>query len=193
MEAHSRAFQKAIHCEIFLRGGVDNFDFKRHYMEFDVRLRSDCGGNPGIAFTVENAAIRPLSEIRAVAKKQAALDAGRATRDANEAHFRATQAEFVGLFMALYHFEGYGFWQPHPLHRTPTFDAHLRQLHPEMWLRELQNTVEMGIVFRKTSPNDPVQKFGRIKKVRSEWNWVQLTSQELVQLGMPGDCPGLLF
>ena len=27
-EAHSRSFQKAIHCEILLRGGLDKFDFK---------------------------------------------------------------------------------------------------------------------------------------------------------------------
>ena len=194
MEAHSRAFQKAIHCEILLRGGIDKFDFKRHYyMKFNLQLRSDSGGNPGIAFTVENAEIRPLSEIGFVAAQKAALDAGRATRDANEAHLRATQVDFVGLFMTLYHFRGYSLWQPHRLHHTPTFDAYLKQLHPEMWLRELQLTVKMGIVFRKTSPDDPVQKYGRIKKVGSEWNWVQLTSEELVQFGMPGDCPGLLF
>jgi len=193
MEAHSRAFQKAMHCEILLRGGADNFDFKKHYMKFDLRLRSDCGGNPGVAFAVKNAGIRPLSEIEALPALKAALDAGRATDDASEAHLKATKKSFVGIFMALYRMEDYCLWQHNQLFRTPVFDAYLMRLYPEWWLKELQKTVEMGIVFRKTKPDDLDQKFGRIKRVGSGWEWMQLTSKELEELGMPADCPGLLF
>jgi hypothetical protein len=193
-EAHARAFGKAIHCEILLRGGVDNFDFKRHYMKFDLRFRRDCGGNPGVAFSVENAEIRPLSEIDSRPGYKASLEAGQANDDASAAHFKATKQSFVGLFMVLYCMEGYGLWQANELcHTDPTFDAALKRLHPELWLRELQKTVEMGMVFRKTNPDDLGQKFGRIKRVGLRWKWVQLTPQELVEIGMPADCPGLLF
>ena len=60
-------------------------------------------------------------------------------------------------------------------------------------LRELQRTVEMGMVFRKTDPSDLAQQIGRIKRVDSGWKWVQLMPQKLVKMGMLADCPGLLF
>jgi hypothetical protein len=90
--------------------------------------------------------------------------------------------------------EGYALWQANQLHHAdPRFDAAVMRLHPEMWLRELQITVERGMVFRKVNPSDLAQQFGRIKRVGSGWRWVQLTPQELVEIGMPADCPGLLF
>lgn len=97
--AHSRSLQKSIHCEILLRGGVHSFDFRKHYMKFELRYRGDCGGNPGIAFTVKSAGIRPLSEIDPSSNANKALDAGESTRDAIEAHYKETgDSHFVGIF-----------------------------------------------------------------------------------------------
>jgi hypothetical protein len=44
------------------------------------------------------------------------------------------------------------------------------QLYPEMWLRELQKTVEKGMVFRtrRTDAGGLAQLFGRIRRVGLE-------------------------
>jgi hypothetical protein len=116
-EAHARAFQKAIYCDMLLRGGAESFDFRSHYKEFILRFRDDCGGNPAIAFTVEDAGIRPLSKIHNLPNIKASLKAGRTMR-----------AKLISdlLKKTLWAY----LWQVHPLHYTPSFDAVLKGWPP---------------------------------------------------------------
>lgn len=107
---------------------------------------------------------------------------------------RPTTRRAVGLFLGMYVADNSSAWQAQELHHTtPAFSAALIELHPKLWLMQLQKMVEMGIAFRKMDPTDKVHKFGRIKRVGSRWVWVQLPPLELVAMGFPADCPGLLF
>jgi hypothetical protein len=191
-EAHQWSFEKAIRTAVRLRGGVDKFDFKNHFIRFDLRYRPDCGGNPSVAFNITRAAIIPFSADQSP-ETRAVLEASRLTREAEEAKRKATEEDFVGLFLVLHMMEDYGEWFTTLLHREPPMLKTLLDQSPiphTMWLLELQRTVDLGIIYGQLEENDIFWKLGYLKKRGSKWRWEPMSSEELVALGLPADCKG---
>lgn len=191
--AHARNIQKSVHCDMLLRGGPDVFDFKNHFLEINLRYRTDCGGNPSIAFRVESASTCPLSKIKPESGFGKALDSGRASRERDEAYLKTQSSSFVGVHLVMLAMEDYGLWTTHPIHRTPTFDEGLRRANPHLWFRELQFSVENGFVFERLEPEDDAHRLGRIKLVGRKWKFVELAPQELDAIGLGANYPGFLF
>jgi len=133
-------------------------------MEFNVRLRSECGGNPGTAFHSGECCNQAIVGNKSCSQKTGSLGRRSSHPRCKRSSFQGYSSGLCWPLHGLISFRRLWYLTASPTAPHPTFDAHLRQLHPEMWLRELQDTVEMGICIRKTSPDDPVQKYGRIKK-----------------------------
>ena len=194
-EAHQWSFEKAIGSAVRLRGGVDKFDFKNHFIRFDLRYRPDCGGNPSVAFNIIRATILPLSADQ-LPETLAVLEASRLSREAEEANRNANEEDFVGLFLVMHQMEDYGEWFTTQMRREkPMFKTLLdRPSTPHaMWLLELQKTVDLGIVYGQLEEDDIYWKFGYLKKRGSKWRWQPMSSEELVALGLPADYKGRII
>lgn len=191
--AHGRNIQRSLACDMFLRGGCETFDFKSHFLQINLRYRSDCGGNPGIAFRVDSATTRLLSEIRPESGLGLALESGRITRENTDAYRKTHDPSYVGLYLVLLQMDDYGLWTTRPINRIPSFDEGLRYENTDLWFTEMQFNVENGFVYERIKPGDFLFRIGRIKLVGRRWKFVELTPQELQPLGLDADYPGFLY
>jgi hypothetical protein len=195
LEVHRWSFQKAATSAIFLEGGrAENFDYDKRYLICRLSYRRDSGGNPSLAFRIENAAFRPLSEILEDPRMAESLEAGRTTRELNIALIKAESDDFLGLLLVLYRLEDFAIWEPipqHTLHPIQT-QPNLRDFFHGKWLDRLKNSVDRGHVMRKVDSHDTMWKIGILRKIGNKWQWVQLTPDELEAEGFKRDFPGHL-
>jgi len=177
-------FQRAVHSALRVQGGMANFDYSGMVMSVDLRYRTDCDGNPGIAFSVENAAFRPRAEINPNAAF--VLDMARSLLFSKQMKLRLAHGDkFVGLMNVLYTTEDdFVFGHQEIYHHAPWFEESVAKLRHDTWLPELQRTIQEEFIFRPQDDSGTA-RLGRMKKDKSKWSWAPLTEEEVVAMGLP--------
>ena len=191
------SFEKSIYSALRVQGGMDNFDYRNKVISFDLRYRKNCGGNPGLSFTVANAAFCAKEEIQATP----AFILQMAHSNLISKHL-ALQGEkdFVGLMVALYKTDSDFVFHFHEIyHHSPVMEESIVQLRHDIWLEELKKNVENGYIFMQR--DSCVATLGRMKVHRSKWSWVPMSEGEIEAMGLqtlsarglPGEGFGMLF
>lgn len=197
-ELYGWSLEKAIYSALRVQGGMDNFNYSEKLMLFDLRYRADCNGNPGLAFTVENAVFCPKEEISLNAAF--VLQLARSELMSREMALRA-EKDFVGLMVTLYVTEDdFVLGANEIYHHSPRFEKCIVQLRHDIWLQELQRNVQNGCIFR-VQEGDVAATLGRMKVDKSRWAWTPLSEEEITALGLqtiserglPGEGFQLLF
>jgi hypothetical protein len=160
---------------------MDNFDYRNKVIVYDLRYRANCGGNPGLAFTLSNAAFLAKEEIQPNAAfvlqlaQSELLSRQLALQD---------QKDFVGLMVALYATENDFVFHFHEIyHHSPVFEESVAKLRHDVWLMELQTNIENGYIFRPQG-NQPAARLGRMKVDKSKWSWVPMSDEEVTAMGL---------
>ncbi|KAI0949789.1 hypothetical protein AcV7_008454 [Taiwanofungus camphoratus] len=172
IEAHRFMTQQTIGGAFRVNGGQDNFDFAKNCLVIDLRYRVDCGGNPALAFQVEDARFQPISEVLSTCSAvRDSWEAGEALRRESERLGRTcvSSTPFLGVLMVLWRTREFSTWIRRIWHRMRPAAVDGSRVDPH-WLEILQDTVKHGIVFRRTS-EDADWEPGQLKKVGSHWKW----------------------
>lgn len=173
---------------MLLRGGIEECDFKNHYMLFKFSYRDDCAGNPGVAFNVDSVTWEPLHQLNSKPNSvvtRCFVDGIPAKEAKAERHRKADPNHFLGIFSTLYSTAGYFIWEEHPISRlAPFFEEGLKE-YAKDWLTELTWMTARG--FSLKAGEDRIAKWGHIKKGDKRWRWVAFTPEELEAIGMPAN------
>lgn len=172
IEAHRFMTQQTIGGAFRVNGGQDNFDFAKNCLVIDLRYCVDCGGNPALAFQVEDARFQPISEVLSTCSAvRDSWEAGEALRRESERLGRTcvSSTPFLGVLMVLWRTREFSTWIRRIWHRMRPAAVDGSRVDPH-WLEILQDTAKHGIVFRRTS-EDIDWEPGQLKKVGSHWKW----------------------
>lgn len=187
-EAHAWYFEKSVYSAIRVNGGRKNFDYANRYIKINLKYRQDCGGNPGVAFLVESAAVENVADFQEHPGMLAIYESGRAQREESAKEIRRRSARFLGIISVCYSMEDYSIFGSMQIHdHDPEFEAVVVDLVPHhLWVENLQRALALGVIFSRAE-GDIAAKPGRISLVDDVWKWAAMTEADLVKLGWPID------
>jgi hypothetical protein len=174
------SLEKAGYSALRLQGGKENFDYSNKLMFIDLRYRPECQGNPGLSFTVQNASLISKADLRdnhsfalqfgqsAILTKKMALRHSDDFIDLLVVLF-ATKDDFIIGYQAIYR-------------HSADLEECVAQINHDVWLGELQKSVDSGFVFRLQE--DSTARLGRMKFNGLEWSWAALSDAEVKSLGL---------
>lgn len=200
-EIYKWSFEKSIYSALRVQGGMDKFDYQNQVMIFDLRKRKNNGGNPGLAFTITDAAFRSKDDIKPNA---ASVLQGLQSKLLSMQLALRDKKDFVGLMAVLYYVTKdlfiLDFNQIY--HHSPQFEAGVSELRQDMWLWELQINVSNGFIFRMLGEESGyAARLGRMKADGSKWTWQPMSDEEISVMGLqtmsarglPGEGFAMLF
>jgi len=189
VDAHDWSIQFAVRIAFYDRGDLERFDFQKKCPIFKLSYRPDCRGNPAAAFTIDFGFFKSVDDlIQTNSQHLEVLEAGRPMREAADAQYRLTDADYVGLLRVCWFTPGYVFWEALPVYRDPPqANATHDQMLCKFWLLNFQTVTSRGHVYGQLKPTDDFRKLGEFRKEGSRWQWVAFTPQELVALRYPAD------
>lgn len=194
-EAHAWYFEKSVYSAIRVNGGRKDFDYPNRYLCFNLKYRQDCGGNPGLAFSLESAAIQDVAGLQTRPRMRAAYESGRVQREESAKEIRKNKPRFLGIISDCYSTEDYHLFGTMQIHdHPPEFEAVVADLVPHhQWVEHLQRALALGIAFSRAK-GEATAKPGRISLVNYLWKWKAMTSDELVEVGLPAELTmGMLY
>jgi hypothetical protein len=182
-DLYNWSLEKSIYSALRVQGGMENFDYQNQIMCYDLHYRPTCGGNPGLAFTLADAAFRSSDEIQSNAAF--VLQLGRSGLLSIRLSLQ-DERDFVGLVVALFTTENDFIFRHYPIFRhSPEIDAGIATLRHDIWLLELQRNIDSGLIFRMGG-DQPGARLGRMKANKSkEWSWAPLSNGEVTAIGLP--------
>lgn len=184
-EAHAWYLQKSVHSAIRVNGGLKDFDYANRYVEINLRYRQDCGGNPGVAFSVKSAAVEDVAKLQRYPGWLAAYESGRAQREESAKEIKSASPRFLGIVSVCYSMEDYAIFATMQIHEhDPEFEVAAKRVPHHLWAEHLQRSIELGMVF-SMAEDDVTAKPGRISLVDGVWKWAAMTEAELVGMGLP--------
>jgi hypothetical protein len=115
-------------------------------MCYDLHYRPICGGNPGLTFTLTDAAFRSSEEIYSNSAFVLQL------AQSGILSIRLSlpdKKDFVGLVVALFTTENDFIFRHYPIFRhSPKVDVDIATLRHDIWFLELQRNINGGLIFR---------------------------------------------
>jgi hypothetical protein len=164
--AHSWHIHKTISSAIRSSGGSKNFDYDNKYIKFSLKYRLDCGGNPGIAFSVEKVEWKEVADLAADKNAISAFEARRPKREADAEHLRKTEPTFHGLVNVAVCMENYGLWDSAQMHELPpNLEKMARLAIHDDWAEEFQESIATGLVWSRNIEVENVAPLGRIRRL----------------------------
>jgi hypothetical protein len=177
------SFKKSIYSALRVPGSMENFDYQNQIMHYDLHYRPICGGNPGLAFTLTDAAFRSSEEIdlNSAFVLQLAQSGILSIRLS-----LPDKKDFVGLVVALFTTENDFIFRHYPIFRhSPKVDADIATLRHDIWLRELQRNIDGGLILR-LGGDQPGARLGHMKADKSKkWSRAPLSIEEVAAMGLP--------
>lgn len=194
IDIHSWYTHKSILYAISSSLGSENLGTSKLCVIFHLTYREECGGNPSVAFNLEEMKLSTLSEGLANNPGASAWwETGRPSREVREAYMRDRDPQFSSNLQVCYRMEDevqdFCLWSP----LVPqTMSIHFPEAYAffdsrvgDRQLEEIQRMVRMGLVYRRGSEADPLWRLGTLRKRGRKWRWETLKPQELVSLGLP--------
>ncbi|KIM81872.1 hypothetical protein PILCRDRAFT_493188 [Piloderma croceum F 1598] len=96
---HRKLPRPPLYKMLRITGGMENFHYRNQIMCYDLHYRPTCGGNPGLAFTLADAAFRSSEEIESNAAF--VLQLAQSTLSSTRLSLQGKK-EFVGLGRSLH-------------------------------------------------------------------------------------------
>lgn len=185
-EAHAWYFEKSVNSAIRVNGGRKDFDYANRYLRFNLKYRQDCGGNPGLAFSLESAAVENVTSLQGRPRVLAAYESGRIQREESEKEIRKKKPRFLGIISVCFSMEDFDLLGTMQIHdHLPELEAVIANFVPHhKWVEHLQGALALGIVFSRAE-GEAAAKPGRISLVGDLWKWTAMTGDEMVEMGLP--------
>lgn len=186
IQAHTWYFEKTLHYVMRYLRLEETFDFSKTYCHVTVRYREDCGGNPSLAFRVDDMEFRALADAKVYPIAAKSIEAGRLTDEFHEARGRESDPDFIGVMTVAWMMEDYCSWKRWVYSRMlPDFKMYQDNLErriQDRWLEDFQNLVLKGLTY-KNPEEGKLWRLGTLKKRGEKWYWEQLTPDELEDMG----------